>query len=65
LKKPVQDARRIHPICRDAFRRRHEIEKKMKEAIAFHLAGLREEGRAIPEPRTFSTSTYRRRSYQF
>ena len=36
-------------------RARHEIEKKMKEAIAFHLAGLREEGQAIPEPHTFST----------
>jgi predicted RNase H-like HicB family nuclease len=34
---------------------RHKIEKKMKEAIAFHLAGLREEGQAIPEPHTFST----------
>jgi hypothetical protein len=32
------------------------IEKKMKEAIAFHLAGLREEGQAIPEPHTFSTN---------
>ncbi len=34
---------------------RNEIEKKMKDAIAFHLAGLREEGQAIPEPHTFST----------
>ena len=29
-----------------------EIEKNMKEAIDFHLDGLREEGLPIPEPTT-------------
>jgi predicted RNase H-like HicB family nuclease len=43
------------PGCVSATGPRHEIERRMKEAIAFHLAGLREEGQAIPEPHTFST----------
>ena len=43
------------PGCVSATGPRHEIEKKMKEVIAFHLAGLREEGQAIPEPHTSST----------
>jgi predicted RNase H-like HicB family nuclease len=43
------------PGCVSATGPRHEIEKKMKEAVAFHLAGLREEGQAIPEAHTFST----------
>ena len=30
-----------------------EIEKNMKEAIDFHLDGLREEGLPIPEPTTY------------
>ncbi len=42
------------PGCVSATGPRHEIEKRMKEAIAFHLAGLREEGQAIPEPHTSS-----------
>jgi hypothetical protein len=29
-----------------------EIEQQIKEAIAFHLDGLREEGLPIPEPTT-------------
>lgn len=29
-----------------------EIEQQMKEAIAFHLDGLREDGLPIPEPTT-------------
>jgi predicted RNase H-like HicB family nuclease len=43
------------PGCISISGSRSEIEKKMKEAIAFHLAGLREEGEAIPEPHTFSS----------
>jgi predicted RNase H-like HicB family nuclease len=43
------------PGCVSATGPRHEIENKMKEAIAFHLAGGREEGQEIPEPHTFST----------
>jgi predicted RNase H-like HicB family nuclease len=33
---------------------REEVEQNMREAIAFHLDGLREEGQAVPEPRTYS-----------
>jgi predicted RNase H-like HicB family nuclease len=43
------------PGCVSISGTRNEIEKKMREAIAFHLAGLRAEGQAIPEPHTFST----------
>jgi predicted RNase H-like HicB family nuclease len=33
---------------------REEVEGNMREAIAFHLEGLREEGQAVPEPHTYS-----------
>ena len=33
---------------------RQEVEKNMREAIAFHLDGLREEGEPVPEPHTYS-----------
>jgi predicted RNase H-like HicB family nuclease len=33
---------------------RQEVELNMREAIAFHLDGLREEGQAVPEPHTNS-----------
>jgi predicted RNase H-like HicB family nuclease len=33
---------------------RQEVELNMREAIAFHLDGLREEGQAVPEPHTYS-----------
>lgn len=33
-----------------------EVQREMKDAIAFHLDGLRQEGMAIPEPQ--STSSY-------
>ncbi|HKM82209.1 MAG TPA: type II toxin-antitoxin system HicB family antitoxin [Candidatus Acidoferrum sp.] len=32
-----------------------EVEKNMREAISFHLDGLREDGEPTPEPRTYST----------
>jgi len=35
-------------------RTREEIEQNMREAIAFHLDGLREEGRPVPEPQSYS-----------
>ena len=35
-------------------RTREEVEHNMREAIAFHLDGLREEGQAVPEPHTYS-----------
>jgi predicted RNase H-like HicB family nuclease len=31
-----------------------EVERNMREAIAFHLDGLREEGQAVPEPHLYS-----------
>jgi len=31
------------------------VERAMKEAIAFHIDGLREEGTDPPEPHSFST----------
>jgi predicted RNase H-like HicB family nuclease len=33
---------------------REEVERNMREAIAFHLDGLREEAQAVPEPHTYS-----------
>ena len=32
---------------------REQVEKMMKEAIEFHLEGLREEGTRIPSPHTY------------
>ncbi|PYR87665.1 MAG: hypothetical protein DMF84_31070 [Acidobacteria bacterium] len=34
---------------------KEEIQREMKDAIAFHLDGLREEGLAIPEPHSSSS----------
>jgi len=34
---------------------RQEVEQNMREAIEFHLEGLRAEGYKIPEPNSFST----------
>ena len=31
-----------------------EVERNMREAIEFHLEGLREEGYPVPEPHTYS-----------
>jgi predicted RNase H-like HicB family nuclease len=33
-----------------------DTEREMREAIGFHLAGLREDGDAIPEPSTRSAT---------
>ncbi len=33
---------------------REEVERNMREAIEFHLQGMREEGLPVPEPHTFS-----------
>ncbi len=40
------------PGCISTGATREEVERNMQEAIALHLAGMREEGFAIPEPRT-------------
>ncbi len=42
------------PGCVSTGRTREEVEQNMREAITFHLDGLREEGQAVPEPQTYS-----------
>jgi predicted RNase H-like HicB family nuclease len=42
------------PGCASTGRTREEVEQNMREAIAFHLDGLRKEGQAVPEPQTYS-----------
>lgn len=42
------------PGCVSTGRSREEVEQNMREAIAFHLDGLREEGEPVPEPHTYS-----------
>jgi len=44
------------PGCIAAAETENEVHREMKDAIAFHLDGLKEEGLAIPEPH--STSSY-------
>ena len=34
---------------------RKEVEKRMREAIEFHLEGLKLEGLPVPEPHSFSS----------
>ena len=41
--------------CVSTGRTREEVERNMREAMAFHLDGLREQGQAVPEPLTCST----------
>jgi len=36
--------------CVAAGRTREDVEREMREAIAFHLDGLREEGQPLPRP---------------
>jgi predicted RNase H-like HicB family nuclease len=42
------------PGCVSTGASRTEVERNMREAIAFHLEGLREEGQPVPEPHTHS-----------
>jgi predicted RNase H-like HicB family nuclease len=42
------------PGCVSTGQTREEVESNMKEAMAFHLDGLREEGQVAPEPSTYS-----------
>jgi predicted RNase H-like HicB family nuclease len=42
------------PGCVATGATRAEVETNMSEARAFHLNGLREDGEAVPEPRTYS-----------
>lgn len=34
---------------------REEVERTMREAIRFHLEGLREDGYEVPEPHSYAT----------
>ena len=43
------------PGCVSTGKTREEAEKNMREAIEFHVDGLREEGYPVPEPRTSSS----------
>ena len=40
------------PGCITTGRTIQEIERNIREAIEFHLEGLREDGEAIPDPHT-------------
>ena len=42
------------PGCVSTGRTREEVEQNMREAVAFHLDGLREEGQTVPEPSSYS-----------
>jgi len=42
------------PGCVSTGRTREEVELNMREAIPFHLDGLREDGQKVPEPQTYS-----------
>lgn len=42
------------PGCVSTGQSREEVEANMREAIEFHLEGLRLEGDVIPEPQTYS-----------
>ncbi len=44
------------PGCVSTGKSREEAEKNMREAIEFHVDGLRQEGYPVPEPQT--TSSY-------
>jgi predicted RNase H-like HicB family nuclease len=43
------------PGCIATGATREEVEREMKEAIDFHLEGMRAEGEAVPEPSSYST----------
>jgi len=42
------------PGCVSTGATRTEVEKNMREAISFHLDGLREDGEPVPEPHSYS-----------
>ena len=43
------------PGCVATGSTRREVEKNIREALEFHLEGLREEGESVPEPRSYSS----------
>ncbi|HXH48394.1 MAG TPA: type II toxin-antitoxin system HicB family antitoxin [Terriglobia bacterium] len=42
------------PGCVSTGHTRDEVERNMREAIEFHLEGMRLEGMEVPEPHTYS-----------
>ena len=42
------------PGCVATGKTRQEVEKNIKEAISFHIKGLKEDGLPIPEPSSFT-----------
>jgi predicted RNase H-like HicB family nuclease len=40
------------PGCVSTGRTRADVERNMREAMGFHVDGLREEGLPVPEPRS-------------
>ena len=43
------------PGCVATGRTREDVEQTMREAIAFHLEGLKEDGHLAPAPHSYST----------
>jgi len=43
------------PGCVATGSSKEEVEKNMKDAIAFHLEGMDQEGLEVPKPHSFST----------
>jgi predicted RNase H-like HicB family nuclease len=43
------------PGCVTTGATREEIEQNIRDAIEFHIAGLRQEGYEVPEPNSYST----------
>ena len=43
------------PGCIATGATRDEVEREMREAIAFHLEGLRADGVELPEPHAYAT----------
>jgi len=43
------------PGCIATGASREEVEQLMREAIAFHLDGMREDGLTVPAPHTYAT----------
>lgn len=41
--------------CVATGRTREEVENEMREAIAFHIEGLRQHGESVPAPGSYST----------
>jgi predicted RNase H-like HicB family nuclease len=43
------------PGCVATGQSQEEVESNIREAIEFHVDGLREEGHPVPEPHTYSS----------